>query len=830
MYRQTRGILIVLSIILLPLFIININPIEATVTGNTVGGTTQYKEHNYQNSSLPTLTVFSQANSTEGGFVGSLRMKSGSFVPPLLLSQNFFMITFQKNLLSGAHFNTRLNVSLRYLNAGGANSEYSVVVWDQSQNRAASNVFVNASALDFQGVEQPLQTIVNQSTLGFVNVSAVLNIGGIGKYITVVIFLADYDIGFGAELWVLDLKLINTSDSSIMYHNDFQCKLESDVSGTLNDYGFCGVDSGDPPLIGNFTSLSGFQILNLEPCGNFVFAEEKAYNFELTIGGANVTDTVLLQFNDGITNITFRYDHINRIPDHVSGSEVATMGTVTAVTNSTNFMLVTFPIFFKNTILDSLNRNVTARANDTGGFDTGWTNVGSNAFNIYNKGGFSQTVSSGTAGRVDGGDTFELFAQNNSWVYTNQTFRKIQQLSTQFSLRFTENGTGEDQFMQDKLHAPGAEKSSAKGDWQIEIAMNYCDESADIFVKGFYIILQMEDGDVGADDQWINFNATWYNRDGSFIRSEIFNGWIELESISQVRIWFDIWFNKQNSSTLGGGRTTAYYFGMHKTPFGIFGGDWSPQIINATESLAFIDLLDNSSSLISSPQLDLMFISFNVTRPITQNATDWRLTLRDFDVLEYKLRDNKQQMEGINTPTPNKPKVPDMPVTGFLAPLYAAITGIGAFVANAMTGLANIAWGFIESQFPWFTGFIDAISASLGNLSTIFFAIYGNMSNGFAFVAERIWLLATPILIVTDTWGLLVDNIAIFFVVNPAEVSLLMVIMLGVIPLMDAVSRGDSSFIIRALSLAWGAANTMMQFFIRLGQIVINIALEFWPF
>ncbi len=47
---------------------------------------------------------------------------------------------------------------------------------------------------------------------------------------------------------------------------------------------------------------------------------------------------------------------------------------------------------------------------------------------------------------------------------------------------------------------------------------------------------------------------------------------------------------------------------------------------------------------------------------------------------------------------------------------------------------------------------------------------------------------------------------------------------------MDAFGRGDSSFIIQAAKAGWGAANALIDMFIRLGQIVINIVLEFWPF
>lgn len=577
-------------------------------------------------------------------------------------------------------------------------------------------------------------------------------------------------------------------------------------------------------------SIVGASIINLENCGDWVFAEEKFYNFSLIIGAASIAENIYLQLSDGVNNMTMLYNHTLDTQRLLDGNDVINFGLITWSNNTVlNQLTVYFPIFFRNTVLDLQDANITARATDTNGVDTGWVLVQQSAYNIYNVGGFSQTFTSGTAGRVSGGDTFELFAQNTSWAFSNQTFRKIQQITSQFGLRFTVGGIAADQGMQDNAHAGGGSWLD-KGDWQLEIAMNYCDETADIMVKGFYVILQMEEGDIGVNDQWIAINATWYDRDDTSIRSEVFNAWIESSPQAQFRLWVDLWYNRINSSSVGGGRTTAYYTGMKNNGFLLWAG-WSPDFRNASQSIAFIDLLDDSSSKITSPQLDLMSVSYNLSRPSNPVAVqDFRVTLRDFDIHEYKLRDNKKQMEGINTPIFVSTKVPDMPTTGFLAPLYAAILGIGTFVINGITGAAGIAWGWIGDQFPWFTGFIDAIGGSLGDLYVIFNQLFGGLIDLFAFAASQISLLATPFAMVGDVWAVLVDNTAIFFDVNPAEVSLLVVLMLGVIPIMDAFSRGDSSFLIRAAGMAWGVANTLMQFFIRLGQIVINIALEFWPF
>jgi hypothetical protein len=474
--------------------------------------------------------------------------------------------------------------------------------------------------------------------------------------------------------------------------------------------------------VGNIT-VANVSILNIE-CDNWIFAEEKYYLFYAEVthsGGYDQLWKTKMRFTDGDGWIQVSYDYQNETWTIEEGDDEDTGEKIYLKfgdysTRGNNTLLVTFPIFLTHNIIDNYDRKIYMYVNDTGGGIFPWQNVTGNYFHIYNIGGKREYATNGSASLVDAGDTFEIRAQNNSWVSVNQTWRKVQHFHSQFAVRFydVDNAQYEDEFMQDGTHDTGLDvHSSDKGDWVLNVSIYYCIDP-DTWVKGWTLQMQMEEGDKGNADNWITLNCTWYQKNTK-IKSDLFNAFIEQEPKAQFRIWLDLWFNYVNGSRVAGGRTNAYYFGMENSVgwLGSLFPDWAPIMAKATnatvstsQSMYFEELLDDEEEVISAKQLDLMKIGFNLSRPTTKSGeNDFMVLIKDFDL--YEVKTAQGDMVGVNTPILVETKVPDMAQHGFLAPLYAAISKLSQDLVKALGPRVLWAWDI-------FVSFMDTIAEWAG--------------------------------------------------------------------------------------------------------------------
>ncbi len=824
MYKVRSLLLIILLVS--PLLLINpiiIKPIYAADTIN--GGTYQLKEHRF--TALPAI------NDPDVTFTNTttyIESDNGAAATPIAYMYN--MIVFNASDLQG--FNIEVWFTNDWTLPQG--EVFDIRILDSSYLRSNATQFPDKGALLLQG-GGVLQTIYTTAiTHGTVTNSSRVTMDTSGAtydgFVTLMMRMQDTHDNTRAIMQIFNVT-IRATDGTILYEAPIPANLIMETAGTDNDYGYLGPDVGDPTGTNfNKASIDGVSISNLEACGNWVYAEEQYYNYVLLVGGGNISDTILLQIADGVTNVTLRWDSITRIASHVSGSNITTMGTVTSTLNTAiNQLTVTFPILFKKEVLDALNVDIKARANDTNGVDTGWITIATDAFSIYNLGGLVQTVASGTAGRVAGGDTFELQAANKTSAFANQTFRKIQQFRAQFGLRLSDEaaGTGFVIGFQDLAHNGGSELYMDKGDWQVEMAMNYCDPSAKVMVKGFYVIFMMEDGDLGTNDLWTRINATWYDRDDTKIKSDLFTAWPETQ-IATTRFWVDMWFNKINASSVGGGRLNAYYTGMDTTAFLLWQGGWSPMITNSTDSLAFIPLLDNASNSITSPQLDLMSVSVNISRPANSAGTDGRnitATLVGWTQLDMKFA--LGQMKGIDTPVPVETKVPDMPVSGFFAPLIAAVLGIGTFVAEGIGSLATMAWDALDSQFPFVTTGIESIYKLTISFGAFLGVISNNLSSLLDYFAGNLSFFTTLVDAAGSSFGFITVWLAPFATNLDGWITLFLIIFV-VIPFTVKTANGDLGGMESDLRKAGGIIQTGLDWSLRLLNTVVNFITGLLPF
>lgn len=179
---------------------------------------------------------------------------------------------------------------------------------------------------------------------------------------------------------------------------------------TYNETFFDQPTPPPPPPI----DTENITITNMEGCGNWVFEGRKQYdffgNFSSSYGGANISAGV------GFFDYTNRWYSVwfNAITNQttLTSPDDGISGVTYSRTIVANISLFHWYISFNPTIADTLDVNLYGRgmAGPGGVNDTGWVVHQTAYFNIYNLGGFSNLTTDGWAGRIAGGDVFEIYA------------------------------------------------------------------------------------------------------------------------------------------------------------------------------------------------------------------------------------------------------------------------------------------------------------------------------------------------------------------------------------------------------------------------------------
>jgi len=213
-------------------------------------------------------------------------------------------------------------------------------------------------------------------------------------------------------------------------------------------------------------------ITDMEGCGNWVFAEEKYYTFQTKYRDSDSyedLDTCKFAFTDGVSWVNASYDVSANEYTLESGADIARLKDGSITIADANLLQVTFLIYFKNRVLDAYNVDIWMWCNDTTGATTGWQILAMDYFNIYNLGGHSTLTSSGDAGRSIGGDVFDLYAYNNSWVDVSMIFRDLQHVKMLPLITYT--------------------NELAILNWSLTFYMDYCVGDSDTWVKGLKCVL-----------------------------------------------------------------------------------------------------------------------------------------------------------------------------------------------------------------------------------------------------------------------------------------------------------------------------------------------------
>ena len=131
---------------------------------------------------------------------------------------------------------------------------------------------------------------------------------------------------------------------------------------------------------------------------------------------------------------------------------------------------------------------------------------------------------------------------------------------------------------------------------------------------------------------------------------------------------------------------------------------WGPIAEERDQSMFFEDITYPNGTVVSARTIKLMRVRVKVSRDATY---DYRLVLRDYNILDFKCAPPNDIMQGVDTPIFNKPAVPAMPSSGFLAALANAFAAVGRFLYNGLAAvwirLINTLQGIYAWLMPYLT-------------------------------------------------------------------------------------------------------------------------------
>jgi len=364
----------------------------------------------------------------------------------------------------------------------------------------------------------------------------------------------------------------NTKNIKMMYYNDTSDSFTTDKNiATLNVYsgGETVVERPSTiyPEVGflYYGSDLYFELIDLASYSvviedsydceddKWVFTREDYYTFNMTFShdlDESFVDTLTIAFQEGSGDwINATYERSTDEFNLDSGEGYVYLSGGDYYSSGFDFT-VEFNFYFRDTLGDALDVDIHCWGDDSDGNTPGWQEAETDYFNIYDEGGYSDLLTSGTAGKLDGGEV------------------------------------GEDELWQDQANSDGgSELYTGSGDWELDISIYYCDHDGGDWVEGWRLNLKMDSGDKGPDDYWTLINSTWYQKDTA-IKDDTWYAYIEAEPLARIRIYVDLWFNKEDASQLSGGRVNSMFHGIENTGW-LWFSTWAPMMGNVTQSMYF---------------------------------------------------------------------------------------------------------------------------------------------------------------------------------------------------------------------------------------------------
>jgi hypothetical protein len=373
--------------------------------------------------------------------------------------------------------------------------------------------------------------------------------------------------------------------------------------------------------------------------------------------------------------------------------------------------------WLKKPLIDTWYVDLYGYANDTtGDISTGWVLGRIDYFNIYSQGGLEKMTASGDAGRLDGGDFFNLYAYNNSFAMSEIYWRHLVDVKLLFSFQW-EHGAPPSEFP--TLWLDLGFNYFARGNW--------CD-SQEIYVR-----LGLDSFAYGADWQYSKW-LIQIKRGSTTIFSDYIYGWFDSED-NTFTIWLDLWFNKANASSIFGIRATSYWYAVKNSAdwlHRIFtGNDWGVYYANQSSYIIFSELRDESENKLFSSEIEMI----ELWAKLYQYSQSYNYSGKIIRIQQFDYTFNVE-MQGIPTPSFEAPRTPAMPMGGFLGVLASWLSALVNALAPAFafmwSGVVYVLDGVLQAltgQPGVFTNFVSLISAIISSIVSFFGILASNFVN-----------------------------------------------------------------------------------------------------
>jgi hypothetical protein len=360
------------------------------------------------------------------------------------------------------------------------------------------------------------------------------------------------------------------------------------------------------------------------------------------------------------------------------------------------------------------------------------------------------------------------------------------------------------------------------------------------WVDLFSVALQLSNGNEGGSDEWTTLQANWYNGETQVQQSN-FTAWIDQGAFSAtnggttgaVQITVDMWLSDINGSTVHGGRVAALWTGMHSNGY-LWWTSWSPTFENDSSTINYETNYGSTGEVLPAQEITCSKIGYiesvktDAYGPLNGGANPvvavpLNATWGGFAINTFQTDPNIAQDGGVTTPNFIETQVPDLPSSGFLTPLFNAISALAGFIWGALSaGLATI-WAGIGARFPWFTAFWGNVYAGILTFSSFFFSIFTDVLNGVTFAFGYVSYLAYPIGVLGGAFGWLQQMFS-WLPTGTQTLDFAVIIILWVfsVDIITALNSGDTAHIVSVTRGAWRIAREIMYWTYMLATEIIN--------
>jgi len=502
----------------------------------------------------------------------------------------------------------------------------------------------------------------------------------------------------------------------------------------------------------NNTAFWDFSVDDLS-CGDWVITEyERDYTFSanVTVDPDTELDTLMMAFNDTVPKTSAWY-YLNNGTYHAIGDSTGDSDNFTIVHSASRTEIFDssffiFKMVFKLALTDTWDCDLYAGVNTTLSSTMAFAKK-NDLFNLYSKGGLEAMTTSDAsrAGRLAGGDFFNLYAGNYSTVTSTIYWRNLVHFKMLVNL------------YSDKL-------TTSIPTWQFGI---------DYYARGRWntgmsISISLAEWYDTADDKWARFAVNVYSGSTLILTDKLYSFADRFDTAAiEAPIWIDIWWNKANASSIVGLRATSEYYAMSNKDFWKFitGGTWGITYKNYTNYICYVKALDSSSLTLYSQEVEMSRVYAKVTYPKDTSEPNVNASVRKINVFDYTF---DWQRNGIMTPSFEEPKMPTIALTGIFGALLSifstvlsSLMTVFSFVWSGVVWMLDSALQTIFGQPNIFTNFVVMVSAVMTSVFS-FMVLIAQYAYNFATVIVSVvtWFFTYFFSVI---WGIIQ-----FFVLSPS--------------------------------------------------------------